>query len=400
MQTTIRLAAAFILFALAAPPAGALDAPETNERTVTLAFTGDVLIHGAVATRAARYGTDSGAAYDFSPMFTEISGIISAADLAIAHLEVPLSPDSTRISSYPRFNAPAELAAAIAGAGYDGVSTASNHSMDQGGAGITGTLDVLDAAGLGHTGTARSAEEDAIAVLYELGWLTVGHLSYTYGLNGIPLPAGEPWRANVIDAEAIASDALGLRRAGADFIVLSIHWGNEYRQDPTSFQRQLAEQVLEETFVDLIVGHHAHVVQPVDQIGSKFVLYGLGNSVSNQNGRYHAGTKDGVIALVTLEEGDAGWEASSVALVPTLVEYPTYRILPTVTTGGDQLTAELAASRDRTVGVMTGLLPGIIVPESWTSSSTGTTPVRLRVTVTTPGPPPPCDTGVRIACFS
>jgi poly-gamma-glutamate synthesis protein (capsule biosynthesis protein) len=275
--------------------------------------------------------------------------------------------------------------------------------MDQGATGITGTLDVLDAADLGHTGTARTESEAASAMLYELGTATIGHLSYTYALNGIPLPAGEPWRANVIDAASIARRALDLKRAGADFVVLSLHWGVEYHSEPTSQQRALAEVILEDSVVDLIVGHHAHVVQPIDQVAGKYVIYGLGNSVSNQNGRYDPGTKDGAVVTVTLGEGDHGWEVAGIEVLPTLVEYPTYRILPAASeSAAGEITPALRASRGRTVNVMASRLPELItipdlIPDAVPPAPK---PVLLRLEVPPSDPPATCEPGLLLACVS
>ena len=139
-----------------------LDPLRPPERpSFTLAVTGDILIHSPLVDRAAAFGDASGQSYDFRPMFERIAPIISAADLALCHLEVPLSADNQDLSGYPLFNAPREVAQAIAYAGYEGCSTASNHSIDQGVQGAAETLDILDAAGVGHAGTARNADEAA-----------------------------------------------------------------------------------------------------------------------------------------------------------------------------------------------------------------------------------------------
>jgi hypothetical protein len=114
----------------------------------TLVASGDVLAHGSVVARASAYGARSGRRFDFRPMFAAIRPLVSAADLAVCHLETPLSPSGRRLSGYPRFNAPPQLAAAIHHAGYDACSVASNHAMDQGVVGVAGTLAVLDRAGL------------------------------------------------------------------------------------------------------------------------------------------------------------------------------------------------------------------------------------------------------------
>ncbi|HEX2023588.1 MAG TPA: CapA family protein, partial [Acidimicrobiales bacterium] len=140
--------------AVAAPPTTA--PPST---TFTIAASGDFLAHRPVVARAAGYGRTSGQAYDFRPMLAAVEPVVSAADLAICHLETPLSPDGRDLSGFPTFNVPGDLATAIAAAGYDTCSLASNHSLDRGPAGVAATLGVLDAAGIGHAGTARTPEE-------------------------------------------------------------------------------------------------------------------------------------------------------------------------------------------------------------------------------------------------
>jgi len=167
---------------------------------------GDVLAHRSVVDRARAYGVRSGRPYDFGPMFAAIRPLVSAADLAVCHLETPLSPTGRNLSGYPRFNAPPQLAAAIGAAGYDACSVASNHAMDQGVQGVAGTLAVLDKAGLRHAGTGRTPREARPRILAVRG-VRVALLSYTYGLNGFRLPRGRPWLVNLIRPGRILADA-------------------------------------------------------------------------------------------------------------------------------------------------------------------------------------------------
>ncbi|MBT8215849.1 MAG: CapA family protein [Acidimicrobiia bacterium] len=301
--------------------------PPPPARTFTLAASGDFLIHSAVYRAAEDYAGGDG--FDFSPMLEPIAPLVEAADFAICHLEVPLSPDSTNLSSYPQFNAPAELADAIAGAGYDSCSVASNHTIDKGETGVRNTLAVLDAAGIQHAGAARGPEED-VPELYTINGVTVGHLSYTYGLNGLRIPAGKDYLVNVTGVDQILADAAAARAAGAEFVVVSMHWGSEYVVDPTSTQRQQAETILSSPDVDFILGHHAHVVQPIGQVGNKYVVYGMGNFLSNQrSGNVRVGTEDGVLIQARVwEQADGSFSVSYIDYTPTYVEEGTFRILP------------------------------------------------------------------------
>ncbi len=294
---------------------------EPDPRSFTVAATGDLLIHSPVWGSAAGFAAGSGEdGYDFRPMFEQVAPVLEAADLSVCHLEVPLSPDSQALSGFPLFNAPWQLAPAVADAGYDTCSTASNHSVDQGSQGVTATLDILDDAGLAHAGTARSAEEAETPRLHDADGVTVGHVAATYGLNGLPLP--QPWMVDMLDVEAIAANADQARAAGAEFVIASLHWGVEYRREPTDEQRRVAEELLSQEAVDLIVGHHAHVVQPIERVDDRVVVYGLGNFLSNQSAACCVpATQDGIIGLIEVAEvAPDEFAVDEVHAVPTWVD--------------------------------------------------------------------------------
>jgi poly-gamma-glutamate synthesis protein (capsule biosynthesis protein) len=268
--------------------------------------------------------------YDFGPMLAGIGAQVAAADLAICHLETMLSLNSSRLSGYPRFLVPFELADAIAGAGYDACSVASNHALDRGAAGMVSTLVHLDRAGVGHAGGARSPEEQATPSIYDANGVRVGHLSYSYGFNGLPLPADAPWTANRLDLAAILAEAGRARAAGAEFVVLSLHWGAEYRHEPTAEQQAIAAGLLASPDIDLIIGHHAHVVQPVAWVGDELVVYGMGNLLSNQRNSQRLGTQEGVLVTLQVQERPAGgFAVVGVTAAPTFVEIPGHRVVPT-----------------------------------------------------------------------
>ncbi len=313
------------------PPPDPTPTAEPEPWRARLAFTGDLLSHGPVFRQAQANGSGE-LAYDYRPMFELVRQALSDADLAICHLETPLSPDNRGLSGYPLFNAPGDLAAAIAQVGYDGCSTASNHSMDQGIDGVEDTLDLFDQAGLGHAGMARTALEAALPRLYSVNGVTIGHLSYTYGLNGLVLPDDKPWAVNVNSVEDILEEAQAAIELGAEFVVLSIHWGAEYQIAPTSQQRALAKELLSGDEIDLIVGTHAHVIQPVERLGGNLVIYGLGNFLSNQSPQSCRScppeSTDGVIVLVDLMEGEFGdLEITEISAVPTWVDRRTFTIV-------------------------------------------------------------------------
>jgi poly-gamma-glutamate capsule biosynthesis protein CapA/YwtB (metallophosphatase superfamily) len=327
-----------------------------------MAFTGDILIHEQLWETAATHAAGS-ARFDFRPLFARVRPLIAGADLAICHLETPLSPDDRDLSSYPVFETPSEVAEAIAWAGYDGCSTASNHSLDGGASGVAATLHWLDRAGLGHAGTARSWKEARSVTAYRVKGATVAHLSYSWGFNGFT--PDHDWRANRIVVARVEADVARARKAGADLVVVSVHWGAEYTRTPTPWQREVADLLTRRRDIDLVVGHHAHVVQPVHREHGTWVAYGLGNFLSGMTSSLGtSAVEDGVILVVKAKRSHRGWRVSDVSFVPTWVEYDTWRILPIARTLGRRwpstsLRVALRASMERTITAVRLLGDGV-----------------------------------------
>lgn len=268
-------------------------------RSFTVSAAGDILPHSPLWDQAARNA--GGAGRDFGPMFAEIAPLLESSDLAICHLETPIAPAGEPLSTAPLYGVPVEIAAGIASAGYDRCSTASNHSLDRGAAGIDRTVSALAYVGVAQSGTARTPQEAQPAVFPVQG-IAVSHLSYSYGYNGLNPPAGEEWRANLMDASRIVADATSARRSGAQVVIVSLHWGNERVREPTGEQRRVAAAITATGTVDLIVGHHAHVLQPIEMVNGVWVLYGLGNQLSNHrlSEWWPADAQDGAIVSVRI----------------------------------------------------------------------------------------------------
>ena len=303
-------------------------AADDGPRSFTIAATGDLLIHESVAN-AAR--TAEG--WDFTEMFSNVAPTLSEADLAVCHVESPMSPNNARLSYFPAFLVPRELAEAISYAGYDTCSLASNHATDAGREGIVGTIGALDRAQVAHAGMALSPEARDEVTLLEVGDATVAHLSYTYGFNNGALDAGESHLSNVIDETTILAEARRARSAGADFVMLSMHWGTNYVGQPDETQTDIGPRLLASPDIDLILGHHAHMVQPVAHIGGEYIVYGLGNFLSNQSPETCAecplATEDGVIVHLTVTEDTATgrWSVTEVAHTPTWVDRSSFKIV-------------------------------------------------------------------------
>jgi poly-gamma-glutamate capsule biosynthesis protein CapA/YwtB (metallophosphatase superfamily) len=293
--------------------------------SLTLVATGDVLIHqgGALVRGAAEAGRAHGVDYDFSGVFARVARVIGAADLAICHLETPLAPPEGPFTGYPTFDVQPQIVDALAGAGYDTCSTASNHSMDGGFTGLVRTLDVLDAHGVGHTGTFRTRQESQTPHIIDIAGVKVADLAWTYGLNGILEPQGKPWAVNDFDptgpqVDGMLADAHRARQAGADVVIASVHCCTEYTVDPTRSQVAIARALLASPDVDLVIGHHAHVVQPFEQINGKWVAYGLGNHIAEQGLPV---TNDSVIARFTFARNlDGRYAVSTAAAIPTHIQ--------------------------------------------------------------------------------
>jgi poly-gamma-glutamate synthesis protein (capsule biosynthesis protein) len=258
--------------------------------------------------------------------------MVSGADLAICHMETPFAAPGDPWTGYPIFNAPPFLADAAADLGYDSCSTASNHTIDYGWEGLVRTLDGLDRVGVKHAGSARTPEEAATPTLVSARGVKVGHLSYTFSFNGLPLPEDKPWSSNLIDLAAIQAEARRARAAGAEVVVLSLHWGTEYQHEADEGQIGLAHELLASPDIDLVIGTHAHVVQPMEKIGTKWVSYGMGNIMVRFPDGSPENTQDAHLTRYTFTKTDARWTVSKVEVVPTWMEYyPSARVvdLPT-----------------------------------------------------------------------
>ncbi|WCN82123.1 CapA family protein [Micromonospora sp. LH3U1] len=291
---------------------------KVDGRTVSVLGAGDILVHPELWDQARR---DGGGQLDFEPMLAPVRQAVSGADLALCHLETPLAPPGGPYIGFPKFSVPREVVQAIKSAGYDGCSTASNHSIDQGQDGIKRTLDELDQAGLGHTGTYRTKRESDVPKIYQAKNVKIGHLSYTKSFNGLRPPAGKEWVANLIDVEAVRRDAAASRKAGAEIVVVSLHWGTEYEHEPDVDQQTWARQVAAIEDVDVVFGHHAHVVQPIERIGDTWIVYGMGNQIARHAEPLNV-NRDG--AMVRFTFGPAPetkrWKVVAVEALPTFVD--------------------------------------------------------------------------------
>lgn len=319
-------------------PAGAEPSEEPHApRTLSLVMGGDLLWHNTTWFSAAEdhRRTGAGDRYDWDPMFAALKPTIEDADLAICHSELPFALPGRPPESYPVFAAPRSIAPWIATMGWDACTTASNHSWDQGFEGVVTTADLLDRNGVAHVGTFRTPEERAEPVVLTTDQgVRVGLVAGTYSLNGFIPPADEAFAVSMWNADNLLAQARAAREAGADVVVVHVHWGSEYVHEPSPEQVALAEALTASPDVDLVLGEHAHVVQPITQVNGKWVVYGMGNQVA-QNEVTRDATYEGItVDFDFLERPDGTFRVSRAAYVPT--QWNHY-------SGGDPIRIEPAA---------------------------------------------------------
>jgi len=330
----------------------------------TVSTSGDILIHSPVWADALANG--NGSSYDFTPMFEPIRRYLESSDLAICHVETPIT--TREPSGYPIFSAPADLAVSIHRAGWDACDTASNHSLDQGQAGIDETGRLLNAGQIRHTGSAASARDAKTPLVLAAGPARLGILAYTDATNGIPSP--HPWSVNLLaagdppaaKAARVAADVKRSLAAGADTVLVIMQWGDENSSEPNPSQRALARKIVAIDGVAAITGQGPHTVQPIERLGGRFVIFSVGNLLSNQSALagLPASTQDGLIALLDFEGTEQGYEVRRVRYVPIMVDLSGHLVLPAGS--GSRIRPEtagaLAESWQRTVDVA-GRGPGV-----------------------------------------
>ena len=255
------------------------DVPESS--SLTLVMVGDMLMH----TPVNETGVMEDGSIDFSHLFTYTEDRIRDADIALVNQEVILGGEELGISGYPAFNTYQELGDDLVDAGFDVVLHATNHALDKGKKGILSCLSYWDTEHpeIGVLGIQDTAEEQDEIYLYEKEGIQIAILNYTYGTNGISLPEDMPFAVNLMDKEQMAED-IERAKAQADFVIVCPHWGTEYVLEETNYQRNYAEFMLENG-VDLVLGTHPHVIEPVEMLEDEnghrmLVYYSLGNYVN------------------------------------------------------------------------------------------------------------------------
>jgi len=293
---------------------------DTSSGEICLLFIGDVMGHGPQITSAYDKTTNQ---YDYTRCFKYIQSEISDADYTIANLEVTLA--GPPFTGYPQFSSPDELAVGCKNAGMDILVTANNHSCDRGGAGIIRTIYVLDSLNIIHSGSYKDSVERAAntPLMIDHDCFRLAILNYTYGTNGIPFPA--PTIVNLLDKDLIAKDLAVAKTKNADKIIAFVHWGNEYESLAGTWQINMGKYLFDQG-VDIIIGAHPHVLQPMvwekqtaDNGQESLIVYSLGNYISNQRDRKKDG---GAMFKLTLEKEQGKTSIKSAGHILTWVYTP------------------------------------------------------------------------------
>lgn len=315
--------------------------PVRSMKEISISSIGDVLIHQPVYIDAW-----TGSGYNFTPMLEKVKPYLSAATITIANQESMIGGEEFGLSSYPTFNSPVEIGAALKEVGVNAVNLANNHTLDRGEAVIQQAIRHWEQLGITYVGAYKDEEDcQDLRIIETDEGISVALLAYTYGTNGIPVPKGKDYLVNIID-KANMEEEIARAKEAADVIIMSLHFGNEYERLPNDFQKSLVQFAADQG-VHAVIGHHPHVLQPADWIEGEegnetLVIYSLGNFLSNQQTLYQ---RIGGIFTFTVKKTTFGdkeeIEIHSPTLLPTYVKFRSnwsdYEVVPMYTLSNEEL---------------------------------------------------------------
>ncbi|MGM0378445.1 MAG: CapA family protein [Bacillota bacterium] len=258
--------------------------PSNFKKEVKLMAVGDIMMH-LPQIKAGEFQNG----HDYSHFFDEVSPILKKGDITIGNLETTLAGKEHNYSGYPMFNAPKILAKNLKDSGFTILNTANNHSLDKLENGVLNTIDTINKSNLNYIGTSNSKERKNYPLLINKKGINLAFFSYTYGTNGIPIPNNKDYLVNLIDKDLIKEDLKKVDNKEVDFKIIYLHFGNEYKTYPNNYQKELVSWLFDNGF-DVVLGSHPHVLQPMEKYNvnnkRKFVIYSLGNFISNQRDKY------------------------------------------------------------------------------------------------------------------
>lgn len=362
----------------------AVDMQNKPDASLTLGSAGDVIVHLPITES---YGGLKGTTHDFSPIFAMVSQTYNSVDYMVVNLETSLAGLEKGYSGFPRFNAPDEIATNLRDAGVDLQLLANNHIYDNGKTGFLRTISVMEQAGISYTGI-RGKKNDARYILADVNGIRLGIVNYTYeteqegdrtSLNGHLVDKSVEPLLNSFELSDLdtfyreLSNVQGeMYMQGAEFIILYIHWGNEYELEPNKVQKEMAQHFCD-MGINAVIGSHPHVVQSLDVYTSTdgtrkmFCAYSLGNHLSNQrreriSSRPNGHTEDGLMLKLSISRIGGNTSITGVEAIPTYVlknSVPNFYIIPIYQvqtieeqTGMSGIMPTIQASYDRTMKIL------------------------------------------------
>ena len=252
-----------------------IDEEEPTSTKLTLTMVGDALVHSPIYLDAYENGR-----YNFAKMFTELEDTFKSSDLMYYNQETILGGKELGYSGYPRFNTPDEFGNTMISLGFNIVSRANNHTLDKGEAGILHSCNFWNKYPQVLTnGSACTPDERDNPRILEANGITYALLSYTISTNGLVRP--NDYYVSIYSDERVKNDVQKIRDS-CDLLLVSMHWGDEYKSIPNDEQKRIAKY-LSDLGVDIVIGTHPHVIEPIEWIGDTLVIYSLGNFISNQS---------------------------------------------------------------------------------------------------------------------
>lgn len=299
---------------------------------MSLAVSGDLLLHEGLWSRfAGDPATHGGANFDFAPLFAQQKPYLDEADVAVCQAETPVAETGGPYSAYPEFNVPPEILRAAKDAGYNACTSASNHALDQGVAGVERTVSALDAAGLQHTGIYANEQDAGQPMIVDT---PAGRMAVVTGTNSLnEKPQDTPWRIDRLrdgadprvgedtaaqDVAHAVAQAERAREQGADVVVAAMHSITEYTDTADAYQQRTAHALVESGAFDAVYVHGSHSVQPIENHRGTWIVYGVGNNVTESAPPSNESNNQGLLARFQFARGaDGQWRVSDLAWAPS-----------------------------------------------------------------------------------
>src|ERR1035437_9694440 len=288
--------------------------------TIRIAAVGDIMCHSPQF----KYSQVSKDSFNFVHVFRYINTYLTDADFTLGNLETIAAGKDKKYSGYPMFNSPDEFITDVKTADRKSTRLNSSHALDRGEPGINNTISQLIKNNLNYTGTFNSQlDRDSIRI-FDIKGIKTAFLSYSYGTNGNPIPRGKKYLINIIDYDLIPKDITHSRQLGAELVIVYFHFGEEYKREPSAFQKNTVNKTIE-MGADIILGGHPHMLEPAiyykthnAKLDTGFAVYSLGNFLSNQRKRYTDGGALLYLSITKNTNTDSLW-ISSVEFLPTWI---------------------------------------------------------------------------------